>query len=199
MSIIYLKLKQVSLWYLTTRNAFWNTLTENLVNMYNRRMCCKQSHQRDAMHHYLTRGWYQRVSCCISRAWRVWKNNIGKKRHWRWAMVICTSTDVLDYKMLNRTKSHLREAAEIRLTLQSHNFTRMNWWVDVSFAVHTSMLSHTWVVFHCCMGCLWVTHNAEDKHKKYLMKQEFVWTKQRRHRICMAKNIFWACEPSWHQ
>jgi len=50
--------------------------------------------------------------------------------------------NVADYKKFNRTKIYRRETKESRITLQADNLTRINWWVDASFAVHPNLQSH---------------------------------------------------------
>ena len=67
------------------------------------------------------------------------------------------SPDVYDYNKLAWTKRYLTAILELKLILQADELSKINWWVDVSFAVHPNIQS----------GDLWVIHETNIEYKKF--------------------------------
>jgi len=84
------------------------------------------------------------------------------------------SPDVDDYKKLARTMRYLRATSKLRLTLQADDLSKMNWWVDASFAVHPNMRSHTGVVLSFGGGAIYGSSTKQKLNTRSSTEAELV-------------------------
>jgi len=82
--------------------------------------------------------------------------------------------DVDDYKKLARSMRYLRATSKLKLTLQAEDLSKMNWWVDASFAVHPNMRSHTGVVLSFGDGAIYGPSSKQKLNTRSWTEAELV-------------------------
>jgi Reverse transcriptase (RNA-dependent DNA polymerase) len=90
---------------------------------------------------------------------------------------LCTrvkAPDSDDYKKLARVMKYLRGTVNMPLTLEATNVQIIKWWVDVSFAVHPDMKSHTGGAMTLGKGAIYGTSTRQKLNTKSSTEAELV-------------------------
>jgi hypothetical protein len=82
--------------------------------------------------------------------------------------------DVDDYKKLSRVMKYLRGTLQMPLTLEASNMSIIKWWVDVSYAVHPDMKSHTGGTMSLGKGTIYNTSTRQKLNTKSSTESELV-------------------------
>jgi hypothetical protein len=69
--------------------------------------------------------------------------------------------DYDDFKKISRLMKYLQETKDLDLTLETRNVSKINWWVDASYAVHHDMQKHTDEVMIIGKGVLYATSTKQ--------------------------------------
>ena len=94
------------------------------------------------------------------------------------------SPDVDHYKKLTRTLKYLRATAELMLTLQADNLTKINWWVDAS-----NIRSHTGVVISLDGGAIYESSTKQKLNTRSLTEAELVGVKDALMQVLWARKF----------
>jgi hypothetical protein len=74
-----------------------------------------------------------------------------------------TNPDQDDYKKLARVLKYLDSTVDMPLVLAADDSGKICWWVDVSYAVHSDMKSHTGGTLSLGKGSIYSTSNNKQK------------------------------------
>ena len=68
-----------------------------------------------------------------------------------------------DYNKLTCVIKNLRRTIELPLILEGNDANVMKWWIDVSYAVHPDMKSHTGGIFSFGRGAACMQHPLDKR------------------------------------
>jgi hypothetical protein len=90
---------------------------------------------------------------------------------------LCTrvqSPTLDDQRKLSRIIKYLRKTRTLVLTLRADNINIVKWWVDVAFAVHCDMQSHTGSTMSMGAGAVYSSSQKQKMNTKSLTEAELV-------------------------
>ena len=73
-----------------------------------------------------------------------------------------------------RVLEYLKGTPEEFLTLSMKDTKMIKWWVDVSYAVHGNMRSHTWGVMPMWKGALYYTYHKQKINTKISTEEDLM-------------------------
>jgi hypothetical protein len=84
------------------------------------------------------------------------------------------SPDVDDWKKLKRKMKYLRGTVDLPPTLKAGDMSTLKWWIDVSFATHEDMKSHTGVMLTLGGGATYAASTKQNLNTKSSTESEVV-------------------------
>ena len=93
---------------------------------------------------------------------------------------LCTRVqqpDEDDWKKLGRCLRFLRDTKDDKLTLEADGSNVISWWIDVSYAVHPNMRSHTGATISMGKGCSISISSKQKLNRRSSTETELVGVK----------------------